>query len=86
MRSITAWINPLAFLDIDAPPAPNLPAQPSPESVLAFMCPAVAPADMATLSQRYKEITSEPVALSVVPAEARILDKLVWPLRHAKAS
>jgi hypothetical protein len=36
--------------------------------------------------QRYKEISSEPVVLAIVPAEQRILDKLVWPLRHAKAS
>lgn len=42
--------------------------------------------DVGALVGRYKEIATEPVGLAVVPAEQRILDKLVWPLRHAKAS
>jgi hypothetical protein len=86
MRLMNAWINPLAFLDVDGPPAPNLPAQPSPETVLGFICPPGTSSDVAALVQRYKEISSEPVVLAIVPAEQRILDKLVWPLRHAKAS
>ena len=85
MRLMNAWINPLAFLDVDGPPAPNLPGQPTPQTVLGFICPPGTSADVGTLVGRYKEISSEPVALAVVPAEQRILDKLVWPLRHAKA-
>lgn len=86
MRLMNAWINPLAFLDVDGPPAPTSPGQPTPEAVLGFICPPETSSDVAALVRRYKEIASEPVALAVVPAEQRILDKLVWPLRHAKAS
>ena len=83
---MNAWINPLAFLGVDGPSAPNLPAQPTPQAVLEFICPPGTSSDVPALVERYKEIGSEPVALAVVPAEQRILDKLVWPLRHAKAS
>ena len=86
MRLMNAWLNPLAFLDVDGPPAPNLPEQPTPQTVLEFICPPGTPADVAALIERYKKISPEPVVLAVVPAEQRILDKLVWPLRHAKAS
>jgi len=86
MRLMNAWINPLAFLDVDGPPAPNLPDQPTPQTILGFICLPGTSADVGTLVGRYKEISSETVALAVVPAEQRILDKLVWPLRHAKAS
>jgi len=86
MKLMNAWINPLAFLDVDGPPAPNLPDQPTPQTILGFICLPGTSADVGTLVGRYKEISSEPVALAVVPAEQRILDKLVWPLRHAKAS
>jgi hypothetical protein len=34
----------------------------------------------------FHQISPEPVRLVAVPAEQRILDKLAWPLRHAKAS
>jgi hypothetical protein len=83
---MNAWINPLAFLDVEGPPAPNLPAVPTAETVLGYLCPPGTSSEVAALVSRYKEIATEPVALAVVPAEQRILDKLVWPLRHAKAS
>jgi hypothetical protein len=83
---MNAWINPLAFLDVEGPPAPNLPAQPTAETVLEYLCPPGTSSEVGALVGRYKEIATEPVALAVVPAEQRILDKLVWPLRHAKAS
>lgn len=35
---------------------------------------------------RYQEISVEKTRLFVAPAEDRILEKLVWPLRHAKSS
>ena len=86
MRLMNAWINPLAFLEVDGPPAPGAPAQPEPQTVLEFICPPGTASDVPTLVERYKSIAQEPVPLAIVPAEQRILDKLVWPLRHAKAS
>lgn len=56
------------------------------QSILAFVCPPSTASDPATLVTRYQEISAEPVRLFAAPAEQRILDKLIWPLRHAKAS
>jgi hypothetical protein len=81
-----AWINPLAFLEVDEPWAPNTNMPPSAETILSFLCPPGTAADSDSLIKRYKEISTEPVRLFAVPAEPRILEKLVWPLRHAKAS
>ena len=53
---------------------------------MRFLCPANEPLNLDTILARYKEISTEPVRLFLAPAEQRILDKLVWPLRHAKAS
>ena len=83
MRPIKAWINPLALVDLALP---GEPVDASSEAILRFLCPASTPSDPATLVNRYKEISSEPVRLFAAPAEDRILDKLIWPLRHAKAS
>jgi len=83
--SFQAWINPLAFLEVDHPWAEMGPA-PSAEAILSFLCPPGLAADAAGLVARYKAISTEPVRLFAAPAEPRILEKLVWPLRHAKAS
>src|SRR5262245_23441931 len=80
-----AWINPLAFLEVDEPWAEKGPG-PTAETILSFLCPPGLPADAKSLVARYKTISTEPVRLFAAPAEPRILEKLVWPLRHAKAS
>src|SRR5205809_2771391 len=81
-----AWINPLALLEVDQPWAFSEKTPASPEAILSFLCPPGTPADSASLVERYKRISTEPVRLFAAPAEPRILEKLVWPLRHAKAS
>lgn len=81
-----AWINPLAFLDVDLPAALTQNPKPMAESILAFLCSPGIAADTASLVDRYRRISTEPIRLSVAPAEPRILEKLIWPLRHAKAS
>jgi len=85
MRMMKAWINPLAFLPVDVPGRGDAP-EPGLQDILAFLCPLGSPSDPSALVKRYKEISSEPVRLFAAPAEDRILDKLIWPLRHAKAS
>ena len=77
-------INPLAFLEIDEPWAPRE-ATAQPEEILNYMCPTTS-SDAENLTVRYKEISIENPRLNIVPAEDRILEKLIWPLRHAKAS
>jgi hypothetical protein len=78
--------NPLAFLEVDEPWASIDKTPPTAETILSFLCPPGMPADSASLVERYKRISTEPVRLFAAPAEPRILEKLVWPLRHAKAS
>ena len=86
MPFMTGQINPLAFPKLDLSSAPDSPDLPNDQDVLEFVCSPGVPADAASIASRYREIVSEPVRLIVAPAEQRILDKLVWPLRHAKAS
>lgn len=86
VRLMNVVINPLSFLDLDVQAPPGTGERPTAASVLGFLCPGDGVADLSLLSKRYNEISPEPVRLVAVPAEQRILDKLAWPLRHAKAS
>lgn len=83
---LKAWVNPLAFLDVELLHGSDEVPEPDAESILRFLCQPETPSDTADLVRRYQEISRESYRLSVAPAEQRILDKLVWPLRHAKAS
>jgi roadblock/LC7 domain-containing protein len=85
-KMILCQINPLAFLEADAPWASSTEDKPTLESVLRFLCPVDDGVDIEKLLARYREISTEPVRLFAAPAEQRILDKLIWPLRNAKAS
>jgi hypothetical protein len=85
-RMVTCQINPLAFLEADEPWASSSGDKPTFESVLRFLCPVGENVDIEKLLARYHVISSEPVRLFLAPAEQRILDKLIWPLRNAKAS
>jgi hypothetical protein len=81
-----ACINPLVFFEVDEPWAAMEKTPPTAETIISFLCPPGTPTDTASLVERYKQISNEPLRLFAAPAEPRILEKLVWPLRHAKAS
>ena len=81
MPFMTGQINPLAFPKLDF--SPDLPND---RDVLESVCSPGVPADAASIVSRYREIASESVPLIVAPAERQILDKLVWPLRNARAA
>lgn len=87
-RMIRCQLNPLAFLEAEAEERWGSSAQDKPtlESVLRFLCPADEGVDTEKLLARYRRITCDSVSLFVAPDEPRILDKLIWPLRNAKAS
>jgi len=85
-RIFKAYINPLQILNIDEPWASRLDKTVTVEDILKFACPPDIKSDLDTLVSRYKEISNERDRLFAPPAEDRILNKLVWPLRHAKAS
>jgi hypothetical protein len=84
-KLLETWINPLQFLEIDEPWASATPQPVTIESVLEFLTTPGIPRDVASIAERYKAISVENPRLFAVPAEDRILEKLVWPLRHAKA-
>ena len=76
MRPINAWINPLAFVEVDRA-LPGEAVEITSEAILKFLCATSTPSDPETLVERYKEISGEPVRLFAAPAEDRILDKLI---------
>jgi len=85
-RRFRAWINPLQFVS-SVKPMPGTTTQlPPVESVLDFLGPPDDHVSVEKAVRRYREISKEKLRLFAAPAEGRILRKLVWPLRHAKAS
>ena len=85
-RDFKGWINPLQFLEVDEPWASANNTPPTLEAVLKFLCTPGVSAHLDDLVSRYREISNEKARLSAAPTEERILEKLIWPLRHAKAS
>ncbi|MDA2935562.1 hypothetical protein MYX82_14690, partial [Acidobacteria bacterium AH-259-D05] len=84
----SVWINPLAFLQVDEPWA-NLSSEQfeptlSAEVILEYLCRPES-ADTESAIDRYKQISQEPKRLFAAPEEQHILEKLVWPLKNAKA-
>jgi hypothetical protein len=63
-----------------------MPAPVTAEAVLEYMTTPGLGHDIPALVARYRQISVEQPRLFAAPAEDRILAKLVWPLRHAKAS
>ncbi len=85
-RLFNAHINPLQFLEVDEPWASF---DKRPADLAALVDFATTPGlagDLNSLLSRYRTISTERARLFAAPAETRILEKLVWPLRHAKAA
>jgi len=80
------WLNPLQLIDVDEPWVKLMEKELKPEDLIKFLCTPGTECDEKGLIQRYREISQEKKRLFAAPAEERILEKLVWPLRHAKAS
>lgn len=81
-ETIPAYINPLAFIELEMP---LLEKTLTAESILRYVCAPVAP-DGVAIAARYREINALSDSLFFAPAESNILEKLVWPLKHAKSS
>lgn len=85
-ETIQAFINPLAFLEVDAriihPKEEPLGA----EQVLRFLCAPGSRRTIADFVERYERISGKDRRLFAAPAEVRLLDRLIWPLRHAIGS
>jgi hypothetical protein len=85
-RLFKVWVNPLQFLEVDEPWASSAGLHLDLEALVRFATTPGTSPDLDTLVNRYREISCEPARLFAAPAEQRVLDKLVWPLRHAKAT
>lgn len=83
-KTIEVFINPLAFLEVDEPWASCLKKPATYEDIVKLLCtPGIEPA-IDKLIDRYKQISQEKVRLFAVPYHERIMEKMIWPLRHAK--
>ena len=61
-------------------------ADPTLEEVLKYLCPPEISSDVESIVQRYRAMGPPPLRLAVVPEEQEILNKIILPLRQAKAS
>ena len=86
MKRFSAFINPLAFLEVDEPWAPKDGSLPSCGDVLRYLCHPEVSHEITDIVDRYKQISIESTRLFAPPAEPNILQKLVWPLKYAKSS
>ncbi len=86
MPTIKSTINPLAFLEVDEPWAGLKKEEVGPDQILKFLCAPDTPRAVADLVARYKKISVEDPRLFAAPAEPHLLERLIWPLRHAKGS
>lgn len=84
--SLNVFINPLVYFEADKQWDHVMRGEPTPQSVLKYLCSHGVDSDESAIAERYREIADQPKALSIVPIEERILEKLVWPLRHAIGS
>jgi hypothetical protein len=84
-RLIDVYVNPIQFIDVDEPWATVLNREVSAQSVLDFICTPGVGSDIESILSRYKAISIEKKRILAAPNEQRILDKLIWPLRNAKA-
>jgi hypothetical protein len=84
MPLFRGWVNPLKFPELDL----NMIEQgdPTAENILDFLSAPQLDGGVDAFCQRYREIAALNDPIPVAPAESTILEKLVWPLRHAKGS
>lgn len=84
MPLFRGWVNPLKLPELDL----NVIEQgnPTAENILDFLSAPQLDRGVDAFCQRYREIAALNDPIPVAPAEPTILEKLVWPLRHAKGS
>ena len=85
-KRLKVFLKPLGFVAATDGPLGAETSEPTPESVLEFLCTPSVDSDVAALLRRCREISADPEPLFAAPADERILEKLVSPLLHAKGS
>ena len=84
--SLSGNVRPLAFRDGDEYVWGVTKNEPSLDRLLDFLFDEEAPHDIASVLKRYKEVFEGTADMSIAPDDPIFLQKLVRPLRHAKAS
>jgi hypothetical protein len=84
MPLFRGWVNPLKLPELDLNVIDQ--GNPTAEDILDFLSAPQLDKGIDAFCQRYREITTLNDPIPVAPAEPTILEKLVWPLRHAKGS
>jgi hypothetical protein len=82
---VQVFVNPHVFHEVDEPWASTTKRPLTNEAALSFLCTPGLASDPESLAARYREISFDKPRLFAAPTDIRILDKLVWPLRHAKS-
>lgn len=83
---VDACPNPLCFFEADDAWSRLFKADVTAEHVLKYACAPDESAAIAEIVERYKHISDRSIDILAAPAEAKILQKLIWPLRHAKTA
>lgn len=84
-QTVSVLLNPLSFIEADMP-GKLQGEQLTLEHVLRFLCTPEEFGDASHFAQQYARINIEEPRLFVAPAERRLLERLILPLRHAKGS
>ncbi|MFA5784243.1 MAG: hypothetical protein WC962_05135 [Phycisphaerae bacterium] len=81
---MNGWLNPLLFDIVDEPWGPSS-VEPNLDNILEILCTPSLEHDITSVINRGKKISKNSLSLSLVPNEKKFLERLIWPLRHAKA-
>jgi hypothetical protein len=82
MPTFKVWINPLKCPQLE----PAAATAPTAEQLLDYLFAPELDRGLDAFVTRYGEIAAVNDPIPIAPAEPNILEKLVWPLRHAKGS
>ena len=84
---VNAFVNPLAWLEVDDPWKTVETSEPTADSALYYLCPPGTDSNVKSVAKRYLQVSvEEENRLFIVPAHPLIFDKLIWPLRFAKGA
>lgn len=85
-HSVQVYVNPLIYFGSEFRPEGLTEGDASYASMMGFICAPGTDSQVPALIARYNEISVEKNRLPAAPSEPTILDRLIWPLRHAKGS
>ena len=74
----------MRLFEWDEEPIAQLPADPTPERLLEFLCTPGLAHDLASFKKRYREVSRKDQHLFFTVHEPEMVENLFWPLRHAK--